>query len=200
MLVQDILKKLKGEIVTVASGEITSVGKVSKGTGQYGAWTLQPATLKDSTGEISVTFSNCREILKGEHITIRSVESKKGWNGIKMDVYKDKPQIKVTESAQINVWDDSEGKDTTSAPTTPQNANKPPSTPIVAGTDWSKRNPQTDRGMLISYVLEHLVKPGLAPANLPSVKDWVDGLFALQYQIQEDTEQKKTDSDIPFGE
>lgn len=64
-------------------------------------------------------------------------------------------------------------------------------------TDWPARNRQTDRGMLISYVLEHLVATGKISTNgslKELVSEWVNHLSDLQYQ------KAKTDSDIEFGD
>ena len=78
-----------------------------EGEGQYGAWRMQAAILKDDTGEIRATFWDRFNVdlrnLEGENLTIVSGrDGKDRFSGIEKIDYKGKPQIKISKHATLN--------------------------------------------------------------------------------------------------
>ncbi len=99
--------------VMAVEGVLEKLFKHNSGTGQYGDWELQNGSLKDSTGEIKIVFSNNTQHLtsRGRKVKMMSTKSEHGWKGVVIDdipeknvkgkVYPAERVLKVTAVAEI---------------------------------------------------------------------------------------------------
>lgn len=100
-------KEMIGQQIPRIIGTLTKVYDRKTGEGKFGPWSLQNGELQDETGVVSIVFSGLPDMTdkRGQEITFRSNQSKKGLTGIVMEenTYNGvtKPQLKVSASALI---------------------------------------------------------------------------------------------------
>lgn len=124
-----------GTVISRISGTITGIFDPKKG----GDWEYQSAKLKDDTGEIEISFSKCSQpkSAKGKKVTLTSVDTAHGKQGIKIEdseytnkegVTVKKRLLKITPTCQIQYEGESPsenagqsaGRNPVSSPTQPQ--------------------------------------------------------------------------------
>lgn len=100
-------KEMIGQPIPRIIGTLTKVYDRKTGEGKFGPWSLQNGEIQDETGVVSIVFSGLPDMTdkRGQEITFRSNQSKKGLTGIVMEenTYNGvtKPQLKVSASALI---------------------------------------------------------------------------------------------------
>ena len=109
--IKDIENLADGSIIGEMRVQIKAAFAAKTGQGKYGPWRVQPAILKDATGEIRASFWTSDDIqeLTGQTVTIKSQAGAKGLQGlsVKHSDHSGKNELSVTDKAAI--IDDAEG-------------------------------------------------------------------------------------------
>lgn len=75
-------------VVMRVTGKLTKLFKPKTGSNNNGDWSLQNGEIQDSTGSMSICFSNNEQLMTARNkvITIEAVQSKQhGWTGLKVE-------------------------------------------------------------------------------------------------------------------
>lgn len=103
--IADLANLADGSIIGEMSVQVKAAFPAKTGEGKYGPWRVQPAILKDSTGEVRASFWVKDELkdLVGQTITIKSQGGAKGLQGlsVKFNSHSDSNELNVTEKAAI---------------------------------------------------------------------------------------------------
>ena len=103
--IADLANLADGSIIGEMSVQVKAAFPAKTGEGKYGPWRVQPAILKDSTGEVRASFwvKDDLKDLTGQTITIKSQGGAKGLQGlsVKFNSHSDTNELSVTEKAAI---------------------------------------------------------------------------------------------------
>jgi hypothetical protein len=109
--IADIENLADGSIIGEMRVQIKAAFAAKTGQGKYGPWRVQPAILKDATGEIRASFWTNDEMqeLTGQTVTIKSQAGAKGLQGlsVKHSSHSGKNELSISDKAAI--IDDAEG-------------------------------------------------------------------------------------------
>lgn len=100
------------ETIPAVKGVLKSIYKANVGLGKNGPWSINNGVLSSEGHEIRVKFWNRSDDdllpLKGKTIVITSVQGNRGLSGVSFVAqgYKDQPELKVSEKAEISVEGD----------------------------------------------------------------------------------------------
>ena len=103
--IADLANLADGSIIGEMSVQVKAAFPPKTGEGKYGPWRVQPAILKDSTGEVRASFWVKDEMkdLVGQTITIKSQGGAKGLQGlsVKFSSHSNTNELNITEKAAI---------------------------------------------------------------------------------------------------
>ena len=103
--IADLTNLADGSIIGEMSVQVKAVFPAKTGEGKYGPWRVQACILKDSTGETRASFWTDREMknLTGQTITIKSLPTTKGLQGlsVKYSKHSDSNELNIGEKADI---------------------------------------------------------------------------------------------------
>lgn len=129
------LKELgDGAVFGEIKGTITKVWERKSGTGQHGEWSFQNCGFTiDGGDKITLKFSGFpdQSDLAGKPFHAKSTKGDKGTHGLKVEIYRDKPVVVVTKSAQILGDGNSESA-------TPASTSKPAAAPPHAPSQYTE--------------------------------------------------------------
>ncbi len=101
----ETLKSVAGSNIAEVSGTVKRLFDTRSGTHQvHGPWTMQGGYFTlDSGEEIAITFKNMDNMdsLTGKHVVLKARDGKHGLKGVAVELYKDKLQLAVTGTADI---------------------------------------------------------------------------------------------------
>ena len=103
--IADLANLADGSIIGEMSVQVKAAFPAKTGEGKYGPWRVQPAILKDSTGEVRASFWVKDELkdLVGQNITIKSQGGAKGLQGlsVKFSSHSNTNELNISEKAAI---------------------------------------------------------------------------------------------------
>jgi hypothetical protein len=103
--IADLTNLADGSIIGEMSVQVKAAFPAKTGEGKYGPWRVQPAILKDSTGEVRASFWVKDELkdLVGQTITIKSQGGAKGLQGlsVKFSSHSSTNELNISEKAAI---------------------------------------------------------------------------------------------------
>jgi hypothetical protein len=103
--IADIQNLADGSIIGEMAVQVKAAFPAKTGEGKYGPWRVQPAILKDSTGEVRASFWVKDELkdLVGQTITIKSQGGAKGLQGlsVKFSSHSNTNELNISEKAAI---------------------------------------------------------------------------------------------------
>lgn len=103
--IADLANLADGSIIGEMSVQVKAAFPAKTGEGKYGPWRVQPAILKDSTGEVRASFWVKDELkdLVGQTITIKSQGGSKGLQGlgVKFSSHSNTNELNITDKAAI---------------------------------------------------------------------------------------------------
>ena len=103
--IADLANLADGSIIGEMSVQVKAAFPAKTGEGKYGPWRVQPAILKDSTGEVRASFWVKDELkdLVGQNITIKSQGGAKGLQGlsVKFSSHSNTNELNISDKAAI---------------------------------------------------------------------------------------------------
>lgn len=98
------LRQVEGSCIKECTGTILKLWPRKSGVGKDGTGTMQNGSLRLESGDtINITFWHCEDMsmIVDKRCTFRSKEGEKGIHGVKVSSFKEKLQLEVTSSAEI---------------------------------------------------------------------------------------------------
>jgi hypothetical protein len=104
--ISDIKDLADGSVIGEMTVQVKAVFAAKTGEGKFGTWRVQPAIIKDGTGEVRASFWTNEDIndLRGQTVTIKSQATNKGLSGIsvKFSKHSGENEISISDKAAIN--------------------------------------------------------------------------------------------------